>query len=811
MLHCTGAAAVKDRLHLVIIAKPELASRLESLAIASGAVSLSSSLNDLDTAARSLRCVNCDVLLVHAEGLSVARVSELKLAAPDASLIVIDDETDQTRDPRWIEAGADASLGLRGLDASILSRQIQQALARHIASAALASRITDLQSLFDHGPTPAWVCDGDTLQVLAVNDEAVKTYAFSRSSFLQMALDDLSPVEDRPALREVILDTLPLREAKNVWRHITADGRSLSVELTVQALNYAQRDALLVVGRDITTQRIAINAVEASERRFRDLFEHSHGLICTHDPAGVMLSANPAAAGALGYRVADVVGRSMKDLIAPSLHRYFDEYLQRIARTGEDSGLLYLTHRDGSPRVWEYHNRIHRSEAEQTYVVGHAQDITQRREYERQLRQQQAELEAVNDASPLGLFRATLDGGYCYVNRAFERLSGLRTDEAMGDGWERALHPEDREHVVDMWNSAIRERGRFQSIHRFRQDSGATVWVSVIASPFIVEGDVTGYMGSVEDITARHHAEQQLRRNEQRLRTIADATPAIIGYVDAAQRFVFANAAYERQYGRGNQVIGRHAREVVGETIYARRLPFIERALRGERVSFEDEEVVGGDYRCMEVTYIPQRDEDDREVLGMHVMVQDITRMKLEERRWMQAAEVDSLTGLANRAAFIERLNRALARSRDQQSMLALMYLDIDRFKQVNDTYGHGRGDALLRSFAERLSAVLRKSDVIGRLGGDEFTVISEGVRRPEYATVVAAKVVSAMRRPFVFADAPPTLQITTSIGLALTVNEPTMTAEALLERADQALYEAKAAGRDGYRVAAECYRIARA
>jgi diguanylate cyclase (GGDEF)-like protein len=130
-----------------------------------------------------------------------------------------------------------------------------------------------------------------------------------------------------------------------------------------------------------------------------------------------------------------------------------------------------------------------------------------------------------------------------------------------------------------------------------------------------------------------------------------------------------------------------------------------------------------------------------------------------------------------------------------------VMYLDIDHFKQINDQHGHGVGDAILKAFAERLSAVLRTSDVIARLGGDEFTVITEGVRRPQYAAVAAAKIVAAMRRPFVLAQEHLTLSITTSVGLALSSNEPGITAAALLKRADNALYEAKAAGRDGYRV----------
>lgn len=592
--------------------------------------------------------------------------------------------------------------------------------------------------------------------------------------------------------------------SSGVRRLRTADGIALFVEIADEAVRFEGYDARLAVARDVTAQRSAIDSVEASERRFRDLFEHSVGLICTHDLNGVLLSINPAAALALGYRVADLVGCRMTDLVPTALHSHLGDYLKRIGHSGEDSGRLQLAHRDGSPRIWEYHNRVLWDDQDTPFVVGHAQDITQSRSDERRLREQQAELEAVTDGSPVGLFRATLDGKFSYINRSYERITGQRADEAMESGWAAALHPKDRMRVMQEWASATQLREKFLSTHRFLHDGSRTVWVSMRAQPLIVAGEIVGYVGSVADVTARHRAEQQLQRSETHLRTIADAMPAMIGYLNATLRFKFVNAAYERAYGRSRaDIVGRTAREVLGEAVYAKRLPYIECALRGERVTFEEEEQRGDDFRCMEITYIPQRDDDDQQIVGLHVMVQDITRKARQERDWMRAAEIDNLTGVANRAGFLARLDRALVRSKDQQSMLSVMYLDIDHFKQINDTYGHGVGDALLKAFAQRLASVLRPSDVVGRLGGDEFTVFTEGVRRPEYASAIAAKIVMAMRRPFFLAEEKLTLSLTTSVGLALSGDESAMTTAALLERADGALYAAKAAGRDGYRVAA--------
>jgi diguanylate cyclase (GGDEF)-like protein/PAS domain S-box-containing protein len=547
-----------------------------------------------------------------------------------------------------------------------------------------------------------------------------------------------------------------------------------------------------------SVEREAIAMLERNERRYRDLFEHSLGLFCTHDANGVLLAVNPAAAAALGYPIAELIGRALIDFVPPPLRREFNAYLRRIADRHSDTGLLYLVNSGGQPRIWEYHNRLVFEADGTPFVMGSAQDVTQTRLTERRLRRQRAAMEAVNDAALVGLFHTDASGDWTYVNSTYERISGLHAAQAVNGGWLDAVHPDDRERVAREWDAAVEQGLRYRSEHRYAHDDGRVSWVQVQAAPIVLDGDVTGHVGCVEDVTARRHAEQSLKRSEQRLRTIADSMPAMIFYLDAKQRFVFANAAYERTFGGGRNVTGRYLGDVLDTASYAQRKPWLVRAYAGERVSFELEQMLDGAARWFEFNYIPQRDDAEREVVGIHALVLDITQVRHEEARLTQLAEVDPLTGLANRAGFMQRLARALARSRDQQTTLAAMYLDVDHFKTINDTHGHAVGDALLKAFAARLVASLRSSDLAGRLGGDEFAVISEGVKRREYAAAVAAKIVTAMRKPFVIGDL--SLRVSTSIGLAFGTGAET--ADAILERADQALYAVKQAGRNGYRVA---------
>ena len=198
---------------------------------------------------------------------------------------------------------------------------------------------------------------------------------------------------------------------------------------------------------------------------------------------------------------------------------------------------------------------------------------------------------------------------------------------------------------------------------------------------------------------------------------------------------------------------------------------------------------------------VVERDPADGRAMRMMGTNLDITARKVAELRTEHLASYDTLTGAANRALFGDRVGRAIQRNRRSGGRSALMYLDIDKFKGVNDSLGHPAGDALLMEFAARLRACVRTTDTVGRLGGDEFAVLLEDLTETDAVTRVADKILEAVRQPM-SADGH-ALVITASIGAAVFGAEAADDVEALAKRADGALYAAKAAGRDTYRLAA--------
>lgn len=508
---------------------------------------------------------------------------------------------------------------------------------------------------------------------------------------------------------------------------------------------------------------------------------------------------NKAAESMTGFKADAVVGRKGPGVLSPDLAAVLKDLDRRMLESPLPASFpeLAITTATGECRYLRLLCvPLLDASGQPEYLLGIAEDVTVRRSEQQALRSKQAELAAVNDSSPLGLFRSDANGKCTYVNRTYERISGLSQEQALGDGWIQSVHPEDRLKVFQAWSQAARSREPIQNVYRFCHADGTIVWASVKAAPIVAGGHFEGYVGSVEDITARRAAEQELRASESRLRTITDAMPAMLAYVDANRCYRFNNLAFEHAYGMNRDAMrGMHVRDVLGDALYRQAEPYVQRVLAGETVTYEMEEE-GEVYRCYEVTYIPHFLDGGPEVAGFYVMRHDITQTKLENRRLVHLAQIDSLTGLVNRAGFEQQLASAMIHCRHSGMPLALMYMDLDRFKQINDQRGHLIGDELLKSFAHRLQHAMRATDIVSRIGGDEFTVIMQDLSRPEDATRVASKIVRTMQAPFNLEDG--LAEITVSIGIAYYRGDA-IDAKTLIERADSMLYAAKQSGRNTF------------
>ena len=269
-----------------------------------------------------------------------------------------------------------------------------------------------------------------------------------------------------------------------------------------------------------------------------------------------------------------------------------------------------------------------------------------------------------------------------------------------------------------------------------------------------------------------------------------------------------ANRTYEQWFGKPvSEIVGKRIEDVLPEKVLQIMLPHIQKALAGEPMrdfTYKAGGNLPGYPAYVTLNYIPEYDSEGT-VTGFNVLGFDATERLDHEQALEKLAYRDSLTDLPNRRLFIDRLQHALAQAERDQKLIALLYLDIDKFKQINDTHGHDCGDLLLQAFATRLRSNVRSNDTVARLGGDEFTIILDGIPSGEVAGHVAKKILTAMRVPFDLDGH--LLNVTTSIGIAF-ANGSGITPTTFLQRSDQALYLAKESGRNCYAVSSEALKV---
>ncbi len=313
--------------------------------------------------------------------------------------------------------------------------------------------------------------------------------------------------------------------------------------------------------------------------------------------------------------------------------------------------------------------------------------------------------------------------------------------------------------------------------------------------------DEIGELGNAfyQLMAERENAEGLRAASEKRLRLIADNLPVLIAYLDRDRRFRYGNATFERWFGvTPERLVGMSIAQLMGEDAARQGTQGLDDAFAGHATTCQMRLLIGGAPRVLEGVYIPDL-QPDGSVAGVYALKHDMTRVKEVEEQLTRLARIDTLTGLANRRSFNETLQQALARASRHGRALALAYLDVDHFKRINDSHGHGVGDEVLKEFGERLRACVRASDLPARLSGDEFVVILEEIGSVAEAERIAGKIVAAMRAPF--ATGAGMLAVSASVGVALW--RPGQGEDALLAAADGALYVAKANGRDGYAVGA--------
>jgi diguanylate cyclase (GGDEF)-like protein/PAS domain S-box-containing protein len=354
------------------------------------------------------------------------------------------------------------------------------------------------------------------------------------------------------------------------------------------------------------------------------------------------------------------------------------------------------------------------------------------------------------------------------------------------------------------WNQ-LKQDGSHVIESRHRHKNG-TIFPVEISCHFIVHDDVECSFVFVQNITERKRTtevfvahEAQLRQKERHQRALLDNFPFEVWMKDKESRFLAVNQAFAQAFGFDD------ANQLIGKNDFDSSPPDLAEIYRADdrevmatrqKKTVEEEIEDQGVRKWVETYKAPVLDENN-EILGTVGFARDITARKDAEKQMRFLAHFDQLTNLPNRTLLIDRTNQAIAKAKRKKSMLAVLYLDLDKFKPVNDKLGHNIGDLLLKAIAARLlECAKRESDTASRVGGDEFVILLSHIQEKQDAVIVAEKILHALRQPFTIESH--TIYISASIGIAI-YPEHAQDVEEMLKLADNAMYQAKKIGHDCY------------
>jgi diguanylate cyclase (GGDEF)-like protein/PAS domain S-box-containing protein len=554
----------------------------------------------------------------------------------------------------------------------------------------------------------------------------------------------------------------------------------------------------LTMRRDLLKKSMSVRSeyeqeLLKGESHYRAIVEDQLELISLANPDGQLKYVNPAYARHFGLSPEDMADKSLFDYVSPSDREPVRALLAQVALTGQSAwSENQMISADGQQRWVAWTNGVQRDEAGRITLHSVGRDVTARKKAEEALRASQSFLYRTGRVAGVGGWQVDIASGAVNWSEQTRRIHDVPSDYVPTLESAIAFYAAEARAVIEKAVQAGIERGESWDLELpLTTAAGRNIWVRAVGSVEYESGRAVRLVGAFQDVSERKALEDRIVQQTATLSLVTEAIPATVAVVDLEGRYRFVNGAFERWCGKDRrQVIGRSAREVLGEREFERRWPWVERAFNGETVVFELDYPHGDASTHVSLTYIPLRLPSGT-VDGFVVVTQDVTQQRREALRLLELSQRDPLTGLLNRTGFEQYLERNLLEGGG--ASLALLYIDLDRFKPVNDRYGHAVGDQVLKMFGRRLTKLVRPTDAVARLGGDEFAIALAGTREPANARAVADKVLAAACSPFEIGEVD--VEIGASVGVAFSADPVSGWAD-LVERADAKLLTAKAAGK---------------
>ena len=637
-------------------------------------------------------------------------------------------------------------------------------------------------------------------RVLEFNSAAERIFGYTRECALGKPMADLIiPPSLRERHREGMARYLATGEDRIFGKTLEmtamrADGSEFPIELTVTRLPSDGPPIFTGFIHDISDRKRAESHLRDSEERFRVAAQMSSDLVYEWDLETGRVQYFHARIGSSKGNRLPATREEWENLVHPDDR---ERVLASMRRTLDTDRPFFEEYRivlpDGSARVRVGYGKVLRdAKGHPLKWIGVNKDVTDRRRTESALKESEQKLRTLVMNAPIVLFAIDSDGIFTHSEGKGLEALGRKPGEVVGRSVSEVYgdQPDILEHV---------RRALSGESHMATVRLGEIAFETRYAPYRDSNGHIMGIIGVATDVTEQHRADQSLRASEARYRTLFERNLAGVFRSTLDGRILDCNESFARIFGYSSpaEVLDQHA-----QRLYLRpkdRNVFLSRLSEKNSLSNYESCVRKGDGTpiwVLENATLMEGPDGDRSMIEGTII--DITERKRAEEQVKHLAFHDALTGLPNRLLFNDRLSIALAQARRSGEKLVTLFLDLDRFKVINDSLGHAAGDELLRRVAERLQASVRAGDTVARLGGDEFIILLTRISSEENAGKVAAKFLQSLRNPFPVQER--NIFITTSVGVSVYPNDG-LDPETLIQNADVALYRAKEEGRDNYQL----------
>jgi diguanylate cyclase (GGDEF)-like protein/PAS domain S-box-containing protein len=555
------------------------------------------------------------------------------------------------------------------------------------------------------------------------------------------------------------------------------------------------------LSKEVEVRRAAESSLKQSEKRFRSLFERSPDPTLILGEGGFCTQANASAREVFGYDDMEIFSTiKAKDISPPfqsdgqSTEVKARLMLQVAIKTGVHRFEWLHKRADGSIFPAEI-TLCTMTLAEKPALYAVVRDITARKEAEHSLSIQQDLLQNIVENAPSLIYIYDTEGRLQLCNRLFEQAAGFKFEEMKGKQRDDFLSIEETKTLNKNDKKVLAAKGIVRFEDRLKRDGQVRVYLTTKCVLRAKDGKPTGILGISTDITETKQKAEQLRLAGVVISHTADG----VVITNSRGHILSINAAYEKITGYSlEDSIGHKPSMLISENqdrvFYQNILKNLKNGgfWRGELWNRRRD----GALYPMWMTINTVHNEEGK-ITNYVGVFSDVSAINQSLAELEQMSHFDPVTALPNRTLFHERLQHSLELSKNTQLTIAVMVLDLDGFKTVNDSLGHSIGDLLLKQASSRFLSCVRSGDTVSRIGGDEFALILNDLRDPADAIIVSEKLLSSFKKPFSLQGA--NILLTASIGISVSPQD-SQTPEQLLKQADSAMYGAKESGRNNYR-----------